>query len=291
MRSAKLKAGQAEPFELFERPLVAYRTKDGSVFALDGRCPHLGASLAHACVTNSSLKCAFHHMIIGPDGSCLSGLEHGSLRSYPTIEKWGTLWIFNGPKPLFDLPEPSDYHSDFVSMYMGTTHFNCHPHVIAANAFDMSHVDKLHGIDLLAPPIVTDVSPYQIEVEWRGRPSGWPKMFMGGKNGSVLVRNSIVGSLLTWIRILEPLPYDIIYGRRPVPLLAGNRVGSKTQTFLFASRKTLINPGFLSTLVFHTKVLLEDRKLLSDIEFSPHFLPSDGVISALYRHINTQEVY
>ncbi len=47
-------------FVIDEQPIGIFRI-DGEYFALDNRCPHAGASLAHGIVHGDTVACRIHH--------------------------------------------------------------------------------------------------------------------------------------------------------------------------------------------------------------------------------------
>jgi len=71
-----------------------------------------------------------------PPGACLF--------NFPTEEKYGIVWAFNGVKPLWELPEMEK--SDLILHTFYTDEYNCDPWVFAANTPDMQHIKVVHGI-------------------------------------------------------------------------------------------------------------------------------------------------
>src|SRR6266849_1795717 len=96
------------------RPLVAYRTAQGRVSVLSGRCAHLGADLGRGRVVGDALRCPFHNWEYGPDGRCTripttdAIPEFARQTCYPVEERHGFIFFFNGREPLFPLPFFSD---------------------------------------------------------------------------------------------------------------------------------------------------------------------------------------
>src|SRR6267142_949575 len=52
------------------RQLVAFRTEQGHVAVMDGRCAHLGADLGGGRVSGEAIQCPYHNWEYGPDGRC-----------------------------------------------------------------------------------------------------------------------------------------------------------------------------------------------------------------------------
>jgi len=83
------------------------------------------------------------------------------LRTYPAVERHGSIFFFNGREPLFPLPffleeNPADYHAarafDFVA--------DCSWYMNSAHAFDRQHFAAVHGRELLTPLAVDCPAPY-----------------------------------------------------------------------------------------------------------------------------------
>jgi len=153
--------------DLLGRRLVAYRTASGRAAVLDARCAHLGADLGEGSVIGDDLQCAFHNWRYGPDGRCTlapAAAEPPAFarqRSYPSDERHGHLFFFNGPRPLFPLPffagaEPGEY----VAGRFLNFDADCPWHLLNANAFDAQHFRASHDRELVGEPVVDCPHPY-----------------------------------------------------------------------------------------------------------------------------------
>jgi phenylpropionate dioxygenase-like ring-hydroxylating dioxygenase large terminal subunit len=148
--------------EVGERPLgvdflggrvAVYRRGSGEPVALTARCPHMGADLSLGEVVGDELRCMFHHFRYGPDGRC-AGVPTGErpplaarVFSYPAVERWGLIWAFNGPEPLFEPPALRGYDErQLVVRARRTAPFPVEPWVIIANSFDFQHLRYVHGL-------------------------------------------------------------------------------------------------------------------------------------------------
>src|SRR5262245_28495492 len=68
--SSDVKPGQLYNAQVCGRTLVYFRRKTGEIAALDGFCPHLGASLADGHLTATEMvQCPFHGWRYGADGA------------------------------------------------------------------------------------------------------------------------------------------------------------------------------------------------------------------------------
>lgn len=141
----------------FGSRVVAYRGEDGQVHILDGYCPHMGGDLASGEVEGNSIRCPFHHWSWGADGVC-NDIPYAKrippkavIKSWPTVEENGLLFVWNDPEGNEPLPEQKprridDYFSgewtDWVVEKM-TIHTNCRE--LVDNMADVAHFGPVHG--------------------------------------------------------------------------------------------------------------------------------------------------
>ena len=142
------------------RLLVAFRTESGRLVVMDGECAHLGADLGFGDVVGETIRCPFHHWQYGCDGACVAVPGQGPgqgrppafarQRTYPTEERHGYLFFFNGREPLFPLPfflndqglgeDPTGYVASKVFRYVA----DCTWYMNSAHAFDRQpNIDRL----------------------------------------------------------------------------------------------------------------------------------------------------
>jgi nitrite reductase/ring-hydroxylating ferredoxin subunit len=147
--------------------LVAYRTSSGRVVVMDGRCSHLGSDLGAGEVVHDCLRCPFHDWTYGPDGRCthIPAQSHipafARQACYPTEERQGMVFVFNGSRPLFPLPFfPGCDANDLVPSRPFGTVLDCPWYMAGANAFDLQHFRAAHDRRLQGDPIVDRPSPY-----------------------------------------------------------------------------------------------------------------------------------
>ena len=136
--------------------VVLMRGADGSVGALQDRCPHrfVPLSAATQCEGNA-IRCPYHGLVFDFDGNCIERpFDDGPMqpglhvRSYPLVERDGMLWIWMGepdsadPDTIPDFSYISD--TDNFRTVFGYLHVNGHYEMIADNLLDLSHVHFLH---------------------------------------------------------------------------------------------------------------------------------------------------
>lgn len=148
--------------KILNEDIVLFRTSDGSVAALDGRCPHRFAPLSIGCVKGDVIECGYHGLQFDRKGTCTLN-PHGQgvipprahTRAYQVEERDGTLWIWMGtpgegnPADIMDL-----YFVGDKSGWEGTTGYltiNAGYELVIDNLLDLTHGTYLHpntvGID------------------------------------------------------------------------------------------------------------------------------------------------
>ncbi len=152
--SADLQPGDLKGEDFLDGRVVAYRAESGEVQVVSAYCPHLGADLSVGEVRGNNLRCAFHHWEYDLSGVCVkTGIGDPAPRAaclfrFPTIEKFGIVWAFNGEQPLFDLPDfEIPHHRLAFRILKVPTVYNCDGWVFACNTPDMQHIKVVHKID------------------------------------------------------------------------------------------------------------------------------------------------
>ena len=160
-------AADLGPGALLERTflgeqVVAFRTGSGCAAVVSAHCPHLGANLARGGrVVDESLRCPFHSLRWGVDGTCV-GSEYpgdpgypGRLRSYPTIERFGFLFAWHDPaggEPAFDIPD-LDLRG-WTEPAVTTIPIDVHVETVHENGVDAVHLGVAPGFPLSEPALL-----------------------------------------------------------------------------------------------------------------------------------------
>ncbi|NEQ51237.1 MAG: aromatic ring-hydroxylating dioxygenase subunit alpha [Leptolyngbya sp. SIO3F4] len=154
----ELKVGQVKSLILMGKDMVLYRTQSQKVVALNGHCPHMGAALTQGDVQGNNLRCPLHHWQFDQTGQCVEipacGQHHkimaeSKIRSWPTAEHYGMIWIWTGERPKYPppyVPELSGVDCDVALSYRFER--NCHPNVLMINAIDAHHFNSVHNLPL-----------------------------------------------------------------------------------------------------------------------------------------------
>src|SRR5690606_23196953 len=106
LRSERLEAdGEPVRVRLMGEDYVAFRASDGRVGVMDERCPHRGVSLVLARNEDCALRCLLHGWKIDVTGKVVETpnereqgdrLNHLKVRSLPTRESGGMVWVWPG---------------------------------------------------------------------------------------------------------------------------------------------------------------------------------------------------
>jgi phenylpropionate dioxygenase-like ring-hydroxylating dioxygenase large terminal subunit len=282
LRSRRLARGRVRAVELGGRRLAVYRDEGGSAHVLDARCPHLGADLALGTVDDDGVRCAFHGWRFGPDGRCQDAPGHECApqrrtRSYPVVERWGFVWMFNGAEAAFPLPRTRDAHPWILRL--PPQRIRCHPHLVLANGLDVAHYDRLHGIRFEEPPRLT-TGAHTVSLSLCGRPvsRSW-RVLSGTTTREIVARFTTIGGSLAWATVDAPVRFEVLFTGRPT------RDGAcLTQTlFFFPSRP---GPRWIRALGVMVSLLHDDRRVLESLDFHPGFSETDAPLRDYARVVN-----
>lgn len=153
--SSDLAVGGTRAITVLGESLMLYRKQDGSPAALANRCPHRFAPLAMGKVEGDQIVCGYHGLRFDATGQCTHN-PHGDssipkaarVRSYPTLERYGALWVWMGEPESANpvaLPDFSDTDErEGWSRVQGYIHVRANYQLMNDNLLDLSHVPYLH---------------------------------------------------------------------------------------------------------------------------------------------------
>ena|SRR5579859_2436634 len=141
---------------ILNQPLVIYRIEDGTVVALEDRCPHRLVPLSMGKVVGQSLRCAYHGAEFAQNGACVAVpgqkavARSVKVRSFPVVEKHGYLWVWMGDPALSSdlslIPE-GYWRSDADGWRGGYGHFasmKVDYRLLNDNVIDITHAEFVH---------------------------------------------------------------------------------------------------------------------------------------------------
>jgi nitrite reductase/ring-hydroxylating ferredoxin subunit len=153
--------------EVLGRLLVAFRDSAGIARVVDGRCPHMGAELSRGEVIGDTLKCPFHGWRFGGDGVCTAapgcggGVPEARIRTYETVERFDTLYFFNGPRAATPLPFfEGENPDDFLPARTFQIDYPAAWFQVMGNAFDVQHFLVVHDRKLIGDSVHDQPHPF-----------------------------------------------------------------------------------------------------------------------------------
>lgn len=175
--------------KLLDTSVLMYRKGDGTVVAMQDRCPHRFAPLSLGKRVGDEVQCVYHGLRFDSNGACTHS-PHGDgqvparacVRAFPLVERYGFLWIWMGDAsradaaliphyPLLDKPLPT-------AVAHGYMHMPANYQLIVDNVMDLSHVDHVHGpllntagkLSPQKPPVTEDGNTVLVRWEWQQQP-------------------------------------------------------------------------------------------------------------------------
>ena len=141
---------------ILKQPVVLYRKADGSVAALEDRCPHRFAPLHMGKVIRGDrVQCPYHGLEFDASGACVLN-PHGTknipprarVQSYPVTEKHKAIWIWMGSERPDESKVPDFSVLDNVPEMHATKRdritIRANYELIIDNLLDLSHTSYLH---------------------------------------------------------------------------------------------------------------------------------------------------
>lgn len=140
-----------------EQPVVLFRDAEGRAAALADVCPHRFAPLSRGKVKSHTIECPYHGLRFNSAGVCVLN-PHGNgiipksavVRTYPTLERHGVIWIWMGaseradPDLLPDFSTTAD--AGTYALVPGYLRLEVNYQLAIDNLLDLSHVEFLHPL-------------------------------------------------------------------------------------------------------------------------------------------------
>jgi len=141
--------------KILDEDIVLFRTSEGKIAALNGRCPHRFAPLSIGCVKGDVIECGYHGLQFDRNGTCTLN-PHGEgivpprahTKAFQVEERDGALWIWMGQPGTGD---PSDildlYFTGGKSGWETATGYlkiNSDYQLVIDNLLDLTHGTYLH---------------------------------------------------------------------------------------------------------------------------------------------------
>jgi nitrite reductase/ring-hydroxylating ferredoxin subunit len=147
-----LAGGRIVGSEFLGGRVIAFRDSQGRAAVLSAFCAHLGVDLACAALVDGLVRCPYHHFCYDGTGRAVKigngepPPPHARLFRFPTVERYGLVYAFNGEEPLFDAPRFSLPDAELhIHAFRVDTQFRVDPFVIISQTPDLNHTQFLHG--------------------------------------------------------------------------------------------------------------------------------------------------
>jgi len=153
-QSSEVKQGEVIGRGFLDGKVAIYRGANGKAQVLSSYCPHLGADVSYGFVQGNNLQCPFHFWEYDQSGKCVKTgigdkpLAKACLFRFPTVERWGLIWAFNGKEALWELPALPFPDDDLYITTIEVKPFPADPWVGCCNTLDMHHFLVLHKLKM-----------------------------------------------------------------------------------------------------------------------------------------------
>ena len=137
---------------LLNNPIVLFRGKSGKIGALEDRCVHRLTPLSLGRIDGDLLECGYHGWSYDCSGKCvrLPGVDNPqkiAVRTYPTLEKWGWVFIWMGTPDKADKIVLPDFHVIEEDKWVGDgsmLRVEAHCDLVRDNLLDLTHAKFTH---------------------------------------------------------------------------------------------------------------------------------------------------
>lgn len=302
--SREVNRGQVVSRHLAGRKVAVFRGRDGVARALAAECPHLGADLGRGQVVDCHLRCSNHHWSFDDRGLCASipsGIPipaWATTFAYPVEEHFGTIWIFNGPRPLFAVPTfDGTPESALVVGRFPPAVLNVHPHVLIQNGLDLQHFRTVHEFLLEDEPVLDEPDPWRVRVRLHLRLSGTSLLLRGLR---LLAGPKLRATFCSWggnMATIEAesnrLRFYVLFSYVPT---TDGRSASRTFVMVPWTGTWPAIPGLdrarlLAVQALVAILLVQDRTILDTIRLRPHLVAGDAGLAAFIQQVNRMPVF
>lgn len=134
------------------QPVCFYRLSDGSVNAIEDRCPHRRYPLSLGILDDDVITCNYHGYRIDSAGLCVGVAEQpdvpkAAVHRFPVVERHGIVWIWPGDPDLADpqtIPDASWLTDPGWTHVHGVVPLKARQVLLVENLLDLTHETFLH---------------------------------------------------------------------------------------------------------------------------------------------------
>jgi nitrite reductase/ring-hydroxylating ferredoxin subunit len=180
--SEEVAPGALHRAEFLDGHVIVVRTSAGEASVLSPYCRHYGADLADGDMEDGCLiRCPFHHWKYDVSGQCVETAvgdrvpPDTTLFKFPTKEKWGLIWAFNGLHPTYEVPSWEEAEEDRHFTVFIAADYPGDPFLATMNVIDTQHLRALHGLDVEDLELHSDGSSFHADMTVSGAYLGLPE--------------------------------------------------------------------------------------------------------------------
>lgn len=155
-------------------PMVFFRRRDGGVSALEDVCQHRLLPLSMGRLDNDRVICGYHGMTFSASGECLkvpgapgvTPSKANGVRTFPTVERHGLVWVWPGDPSEANGTEIPDLHWaddpawSYAPCYL---HMACDFRLVLDNLMDLTHESYVH-LSSIGQSELTE-APFEVTVD------------------------------------------------------------------------------------------------------------------------------
>lgn len=180
--SDEVAAGAFHRADFLDGHVIVVRNGAGEVSVLSPYCRHYGADLADGDMEDGCLiRCPLHHWKYDISGQCVGTAEgervppDTTLFRFPTREKWGMIWAFNGLEPTYEVPSWKEREEDRHFSVFIAADYPGDPFLATMNVIDTQHLRSLHGLDVDDLELRSDGGTFHADMRVSGAYIGLPE--------------------------------------------------------------------------------------------------------------------
>jgi nitrite reductase/ring-hydroxylating ferredoxin subunit len=284
--ASQVSRDEIKGYDFLDGRVIVFRSIDGAAHVLSAYCPHLGADLSVGEIVDGTIRCAFHHWCYDSNGRCVRTAvgdqppPAARLFRFPTVEKHGIVWAFNGERPSWQVPDfPLPAEELAYRVLELPESLPVDPWVICCNTPDMQHIRALHGITF------DGADPHDF-VGWTDHSMLYDFAGVHRRGEEISNRIGIFGTSLyyqvtmlegRWFGFLAPLGLPRPRTSRVFMVVAARRDdGSPEEVEAFLDR----------VVALETSVVAEDVPVMKTIRFRPGTLTqSDRTLARFFEYL------
>jgi len=152
--------------------LALYRRQDGSVVALQDRCPHRGYPLSQGRLADDRVVCGYHGWEFDGSGACVrvpsqAHVPFGAcVASFPVREEPPFVWVWTGATARAGRrspPEVSWLRNDRYPRWRGSIEIDANFMLLHDNILDLTHLPFVYP-EIAPLPLAETPPPLEVEV-------------------------------------------------------------------------------------------------------------------------------